>query len=29
MLLKQVADAFVASKPRDSSGLGRLAFWVE
>ena len=29
MLLKQVADAFAASKSRDSSGLGRLAFWVE
>ena len=29
MLLKQVADAFAASKQLDSSGVGRLAFWVE
>ena len=29
MLLKQVADAFVASRQWDSASLSRLAFWVD
>ena len=29
MLLKQVADAFAASRHSDSASLSRLAFWVD